>query len=149
MYEAAQGEGAVLNGKLIERRPRRERPLIPVPGAVHQELLDAGLDYRRGPLYPSLAYRLVQVATGKLDAVVARRGSQDWDLAAATVILAEAGVEFADVCMGDLRFNRAETRHGALAALNEVSLKPVLHAALIKVYGCPDPIQDELEVRAP
>jgi myo-inositol-1(or 4)-monophosphatase len=149
MYEAAQGEGALLNGKPLVRRPRRERPLIPVPGAVHQELQEAGLDYRRGPLYPSLAYRLVLVATGKLDAVVARRGSQDWDLAAATVILAEAGVDFADVCMGALRFNGEETRHGALAALSEVSLKPVLHAALIKVYGCPEPVRDEREVKAP
>ena len=37
-------------------------PLIPAPGAVHQELQAQGLDYVRGPAYPSLAYRLVQVA---------------------------------------------------------------------------------------
>ena len=151
MYEAARGEGVMLNGKpLIRRRvPGRHAPLIPAPGAVHQELQAAGLDYIRGPAYPSLAYRLVQVATGKLDAAVARRGSQDWDIAAASIILAEAGIDFSDVCMGPLRFNREETRHGALAALGEVSLKPILQAALVKVYGCPEPQQASLEVKAP
>lgn len=151
MYEAAAGEGAFLNGKPLVRQRMLDRraPLIPAPGAVHQELQSAGLDYVRGGYYPSLAYRLVQVATGKLDAAVARRGSQDWDIAAAAVILQEAGVDFADVCMGALRFNRAETRHGALAALTEASLKPVLHAALVKVYGCPEPQDASLEVKAP
>lgn len=151
MYEAARGSGALLNGKPLvrERVPGRTAPLIPAPGAVHQELQAAGLHYSRGPAYPSLAYRLVQVATGKLDAAVARRGSQDWDIAAAAVILEEAGIDFADVCMGALRFNRAETRHGALAALGELSLKPVLHAALVKVYGCPEPQQASVEVKAP
>jgi myo-inositol-1(or 4)-monophosphatase len=151
MYEASLGGGVTLNGRPLERRqpPGRQAPLIPAPGAVHQELQAAGLDYVRGPAYPSLAYRLVQVATGKLDAAVARRGSQDWDVAGAAAILREAGVEFSDVCMGPLRFNRAETRHGALAAFGEVSLKPVLHAALIRVYGCPDTEQSEIEVKAP
>jgi myo-inositol-1(or 4)-monophosphatase len=148
MYEAARGGGVQLNGRPLIRRspPDRQAPLIPAPGAVHQELQAAGLDYRRGPYYPSLAYRLVQVATGKLDAAVTRRGSQDWDLAAAAVILSEAGIELSDVCMGALRFNGPETRHGALAALSEASLKPVLHAALIRVYGCPEPQGSTAEV---
>jgi len=151
MYEASTGSGALLNGKPLERRtpPGRQAPLIPAPGAVHQELQTAGLYYTRGPAYPSLAYRLAQVATGKLDAAVARRGAQDWDVAAAAVILDEAGIEFSDVCMGALRFNREETRHGALAALAEVSLNPVLHAALVKIYGCPPHQEGEIEVQLP
>jgi myo-inositol-1(or 4)-monophosphatase len=144
MYDAHIHGGARLNGRPIERRtvPGRTAPLIPAPGAVHQELQAAGLDYARGPAYPSLAYRLVQVSTGKLDAAVARRGAQDWDIAGAAVILAEAGIGFADVCMGALRFNRAEIRHGALAALGHAWLKPFLHDALIRVYGCPPATQD-------
>ena len=88
MYDAAKGGGARLNGAPIVRSRRAgAAPLIPAPGAVHQEMQAAGLDYTRGPAYPSLAYRLVQVATGKLDAAVARRGAQDWDIAAAALIL--------------------------------------------------------------
>lgn len=150
MYEAARGQGAFLNGKPLKRRGSTGRdPLIPAPGAVHQELQEAGLAYRRGPAYPSLAYRMMQVATGKLDAAVARRGSQEWDVAAAAIILAEAGIDFCDVCRGEMRFNRAETRLGALAAVADLSLKPVLHAALIKVYGCPQAQETDLEARAP
>ena len=151
MYEASLGGGARLNGLPLVRKtpPDRQRPLIPAPGAVHQELQAAGLDYRRGPAYPSLAYRLVQVATGRLDAAVARRGSQDWDVAAAALILSETGTAFCDVCAGPVRFNRVETRHGALAAFAERSLEPLLNEALVRVYGCPEPQEKPREVNAP
>jgi myo-inositol-1(or 4)-monophosphatase len=144
MYCAYSGGGATLNGKPIARRtpPDRMAPLIPAPGAVHQELQAAGLEYTRGPAYTSLAYRLVQVATGRLDATVVRRGAQDWDIAGAAIVLAETGVAFEDACMGAMQFNRAEIRHGALAAFAQVSLREVLCGALIKVYGCPEPQLD-------
>ncbi|RUT31186.1 3'(2'),5'-bisphosphate nucleotidase CysQ [Arsenicitalea aurantiaca] len=140
MYDAFEGGGARLNGASIEPTvpTGRTAPLIPAPGAVHQQLQAEGLDYARGPAYPSLAYRLVQVATGKLDAAVARRGAQDWDIAGAAIILAEAGADFEDVCSGPPVFNRPEVRHGALAALGHDWLKPVLHSALRHVYGCPE-----------
>jgi myo-inositol-1(or 4)-monophosphatase len=142
LYEASKGDGARLNGQpLIRHRRAGTPPLIPAPGAVHQEMQDAGLIYTRGPAYPSLAYRLVQVATGKLDAAVSRRGSQDWDIAGAAVILAECGLDFADVCTGFPQFNKRDVRHGALAALGDMSLKPLIHAALLKVYGCPDNVE--------
>jgi myo-inositol-1(or 4)-monophosphatase len=140
LYEASRGGGARLNGQpLVRHRRAGAAPLIPAPGAVHQEMQAAGLEYTRGPAYPSLAYRLIQVATGRVDAAVARRGSQDWDIAAAAVILSECGMDFADVCSGFPRFNKADVRHGALAALSDMSLKPLIHAALEKVYGCPQP----------
>jgi myo-inositol-1(or 4)-monophosphatase len=41
-----------------------------------------------------------------------------------------------------MHFNRAEIRHGALAAFAQVSLREVLCGALIKVYGCPEPQLD-------
>ncbi|WP_291398394.1 3'(2'),5'-bisphosphate nucleotidase CysQ [Devosia sp.] len=149
MYDAALGHGARFNGRPLvrQRHPGRTAPLIPAPGAVHQELQAGGLEYARGPAYPSLAYRLVQVATGHLDAAVTRRGAQDWDIAGAACILREAGVGFEDVCIGALRFNRPEIRHGALAAFGEPSLKAPLHAALVKVYGCPQPQEVDLERR--
>ena len=105
-------------------------------------LQQAGLEYTRGPFYPSLAYRLAQIATGKLDATVVRRGSQDWDLAGAAAILGECGIGFEDACGAPMRFNRADVRHGALAAFAQLSLRDVLCGALDKVYGCPEPQLD-------
>jgi len=147
MYDAALGAGARYNGQPLvrQRHPGRTSPLIPAPGAVHQELQAAGFDYTRGPYFPSLAYQLVQVATGRLDAGVARRGARDWDIAGAACVLKEVGMGFEDVCIGALRFNRPEIRHGALAAVSEPSLKAPLHAALVKVYGCPQPQEVDLE----
>ena len=144
LYDAFAGGGARLNGEPIRRftPPDRRAPLIPAPGAVHQELQAQGLDYVRGPLYPSLAYRLVQIATGKLDATVVRRGSQDSDIAGAAAVLAECGIAFEDACTGTLRLNRADVRQGALAAFAQVSLREVLRGALVKVYGCPEPQED-------
>ena len=150
MYEAFQGGGAALNGAELQRvRRAGAPPVIPAPGAVHQELQAAGLVYARGPSYPSLAYRIVQVATGKLDAAVARRGSQDWDIAAAALIVREAGYDCADVCTGFPVFNKADVRHGALAALSDMSLKPLVHAALISVYGCPAAATEDTEFPLP
>jgi myo-inositol-1(or 4)-monophosphatase len=144
MYEASLGGGAKANGSRVERVTPADRTalLIPAPGAVHQELQSAGLDYTRGPAYPSLAYRLTQVATGKLDATVVRRGAQDWDIAAAAVILEECGIGFVDACAGPVQFNRADVRHGALAAFAQPWLRDLLTGALIKVYGCPDVAYD-------
>jgi myo-inositol-1(or 4)-monophosphatase len=143
LYEACLGGGSRLNGKpLLRVTQPGHGPVIPAPGAVHAELQAAGLEYVRGPYMPSLAYRLIQVATGTLDAAVARRGSQDWDIASAAIILSEAGIQFEDVCDGPLLFNRPDVRHGALAALSDKSLKPLVHAALIRVYGCPGLVEN-------
>lgn len=146
LYDAMTGGGARLNGDpIVRRRHQGPGPIIPAPGAVHRELTEAGIDYVRGPALPSLAYRLVQVTTGVLDAAVARRGAQDWDISAAAVILAECGIVLEDVCVGTARFNKAETRHGALAAVRDKSLQAELHRALIKVYGCPPDSPIEME----
>lgn len=146
LYEAVRGGGARLNGDPIVRRTHQGTgPIIPAPGAVYRELDATGLDYVRGPAIPSLAYRMVQVTTGVLDAAVARRGAQDWDISAAAVILSECGITLEDVCRGPVRFNREETRHGALAACKETPLKAELRRALIKVYGCPDNIVTQVE----
>src|SRR3954467_6651195 len=47
MYEATLGGGARFNGQELDRVVplTRQSPLIPAPGAVHQELQAAGLEY--------------------------------------------------------------------------------------------------------
>ncbi len=139
MYIGARGMGATLNGATLAAKSEATgKRLIPAAAAVHHELAALGLDYTKGPAYPSLAYRLVQVATGKLDAAVARRGAQDWDVAGADIILSEAGARLHDVCTGEPLYNQHSTRHAALAATGDASLLSPLCEALRTVYGCPD-----------
>lgn len=146
LYEATLGGGAKLNGRPIDAgEPGTDPSVIPAPRSVHRELKALGLDYRHGKLIPSLAYRLMQVASGKVDAVATSDGVHDWDIAAATLILSECGIALEDVCAGPPLFNRDETTHGALAATRSEALRPVLHAALKAAYDCPPESRVEAE----
>lgn len=139
LYHACKSGGAYLNGEELPiGGETRDQPLILGPVAVHKALDAEGVTHGRGPAYPSLALRLVAVASGGLDAATARRGAQDWDIAAAMLILAESGIELADVCVGAPKFNKPTTRHGALAATAQPHLNSSLHRILRQVYGCPE-----------
>jgi myo-inositol-1(or 4)-monophosphatase len=93
-YEAATGGGARLNGLPIEVSDRTE-----VEGAA----VLGDEPYLRAPHWPqpwpdmriekrnSLAYRMALVAAGGFDAVIALSSKCDWDLAAADLIVREAG----------------------------------------------------------
>ncbi|MCF6343340.1 MAG: 3'(2'),5'-bisphosphate nucleotidase CysQ [Devosiaceae bacterium] len=137
LYYAAKGHGAFINGERIVKKQRDDALIITAPLAVHKELELAGLNYIHGPELPSLAYRLVQVTTGKIDVAISRRGAQDWDIAAADIILSECGLNIDDVCLGKPKYNKTEIRHGALAVFSDIAIKASISEALIKIYGCP------------
>jgi myo-inositol-1(or 4)-monophosphatase len=58
------------------------------------------------------------VADGRLDATLVRANSHDWDLAAAALILANAGGRLVDLEGNDLVYNRPVPRHGRLVAVS-------------------------------
>ena len=68
------------------------------------------------PKVHSLALRLTRVAAGKLDVAFASKNSNDWDLAAADLIVHEAGGKLTTLDGRSVVYNSAETRHGALVA---------------------------------
>jgi len=74
----------------------------------------------------SLALRLTRVAHGELEAAVASPGSHDWDLAAADLLVHEAGGMLTDFTGQPLTYNRPHVVHGALIAAG-----PPRHATLI------------------
>jgi myo-inositol-1(or 4)-monophosphatase len=116
-YVALPGRGAFLNDRRIT--VRQAQPLVEIAGPKPlTDLMPASWQDRliRAPYIPSLAYRLAMVASGTLDATFVKPNAHDWDIAAADLILREAG--------GDLvaRDGHAPTyggeaiRHGTLAA---------------------------------
>ena len=127
-YTAAAGEGAFLNGQRIhvsatERlegcnmeaskatftHPRWDQPWPP----MHVENPN------------SIAYRVAQVAAGKFDAAITMAELHDWDLAAADLVICEAGGLLTSVEGAAPRYNRADVvQPSALAA------GPKLHAVL-------------------
>ncbi|TIT50767.1 MAG: 3'(2'),5'-bisphosphate nucleotidase CysQ, partial [Mesorhizobium sp.] len=80
-----------------------------VPAAWQQRL-------QRAPYIPSLAYRLAMIANGTLDATFVKPNAHDWDIAAADLILREAGGQLLDPNGRAPLYAGEVIRHGALAA---------------------------------
>jgi myo-inositol-1(or 4)-monophosphatase len=78
----------------------------------------------------SVAYRVALVADGSADASVSLTAKRDWDLAAADIILTEAGGRLTDASGAVLIYNRAITRQPSLVAAN-----PRLHDEVIGLLG--------------
>jgi myo-inositol-1(or 4)-monophosphatase len=82
------------------------------------------------PRVRSLALRLARVAQGALDIAIAGGNSHDWDLAAADLLVHEAGGALTPLAGGTVTYNRPVPRHGTLVAAGRDR-----HAALIKLLG--------------
>jgi myo-inositol-1(or 4)-monophosphatase len=76
----------------------------------------------------SLAYKLALVATGRFDGLISRRTCHDWDVAAAQLLIAEAGGRLTVVDGSALVLNRPEPRHSGLVAAGADDL----HRALLQ-----------------
>ena len=68
------------------------------------------------PRVHSLALRFARVAQGTVDVAIAGPDSHDWDLAAADLLVHEAGGALTRVGGGTVLYNRPEPRHGILLA---------------------------------
>lgn len=116
-YWAARGQGAWMNGRRIDVRQRAEDFEIGGPDRMF-DLLPADWQERskRVSYIPSLAYRLLLIASGRLDASFVKPNARDWDLAAAVIVLEEAGGRLVGADGDSPRYGRDITTHGALAA---------------------------------
>ena len=81
---------------------------------THPPAIEAGLDVV--PFIPSLALRLAMVSTGDLDVVLTFGGSSDWDLAAAELVVQEAGGAVETVVGPPLAYNRRTVAQPSLIA---------------------------------
>ena len=116
-YWALPGEGAYLNDKRIHVRPLGESVDIGGPKPLVDRMPEAWHDrLRRAAYIPSLAYRLAMIAAGKLDATFVKPNAHDWDIAAADLILTEAGGALLDGHGKPPRYAGEVINHGALAA---------------------------------
>jgi myo-inositol-1(or 4)-monophosphatase len=75
----------------------------------------------------SLAYKLALIAVGRFDGLVSLRASHDWDIAAAQLIVAEAGGRVTDAGGRAIVLNQETPRHAGLAVAGTEGL----HAALL------------------
>ena len=139
LYEAAKGEGARMNGEPIHASRRFEiegcsmlgdtrvfaHPDWPIPWPSMQ------VEARN-----SVAYRMALVAAGAFDACVAVSKKHDWDIAAADIIVSEAGGVATDHKGQAYVYNRPLPQQASLvcagAALHPLLLARVGHIELPK-----------------
>ncbi len=128
MFVAIAGGGTRLNG-------------VPVGASGGGDLADARIagprsyldriaalapQIRKMPKVHSLALRFVRVAQGSLDAAFASANSRDWDLAAADLLVHEAGGALTTFTGKRVQYNRPEPVHDALVAAGHARHEAVL-----------------------
>ncbi|HMF23599.1 MAG TPA: 3'(2'),5'-bisphosphate nucleotidase CysQ [Pseudolabrys sp.] len=130
MFCAVRNAGAVCNGRTINATngamlagakiagPKRylDRLAAITPAILGQ------------PKVHSLALRFARVAFGEIDVAFALPGSHDWDLAAADLLVHEAGGLLTDFAGQPLNYSRSHASHGALIAAGYAR-----HEALIEL----------------
>jgi myo-inositol-1(or 4)-monophosphatase len=117
LYSARLGAGAHRNGTPIHVGSRDE--------LQDCAMLGDRIQLSAAPFPPmhvqnrnSVAYRVVLVADGSADASVSLTPKRDWDLAAADIILSEAGGRLTDSHGEALVYNRPVTKQASLVAAN-------------------------------
>lgn len=117
-FTGALGLGAFLNGERLTGPTRQglAGAMVIAPRLLHEPLSRLPQNFVLAPRTPSLALRLVDIAAGRHDLVISSPNARDWDIAAADLILSEAGVELAEVEGGKLVYNRTSSRRDMLVA---------------------------------
>jgi myo-inositol-1(or 4)-monophosphatase len=117
VYSARRGKGAALNGTELSvgaaRRPLRVAGPRPMVAGLPKSRFGA---VEIQPYIPSLAYRIAMVASGAIDATFVKPNAHEWDLAAADLILEEAGGSVLDEKGDRLVYAGSRNRHGTLVA---------------------------------
>jgi myo-inositol-1(or 4)-monophosphatase len=128
MFLALRGQGARLNGApiAVNGGATLAGARLAGPKRYLDRLSRIAPDILAQPKVFSLALRLTRVAQGELDAAFASAGSHDWDLAAADLLVHEAGGAMTDFSGRALRYNAPLIVHDALIAAG-----PARHRALI------------------
>jgi myo-inositol-1(or 4)-monophosphatase len=118
VYRASLGAGTTLNGlpATISRRTALPGSSLAGPRTLSNGAKLEGHGLSRIGYVPSLALRLAMVSAGRVDVAVARENACDWDLAAADLLVQEAGGRLEDMSGAPLAYNRPSVRHPALLA---------------------------------
>ena len=118
LYLASVGKGTTLNGTAVKASTGAsfEHARAAGPKPMLQKLSSHAPAIVAEPKVFSLALRLARVADATLDLAFASENSHDWDLAAADLLVHEAGGALTTFAGQQLIYNRADPLHGALVA---------------------------------
>lgn len=134
-FAAGAGLGATRNGVKVQTGTARglDGARVAGPHFFLEELARNGIVPQAK--IPSLAYRLVQVADASLDVALASHEARDWDIAAADLIVCEAGGTLLSLAQRQPRYNRADTVHPVLVATTPALVEPSLAAVRLAAHA--------------
>ena len=122
-FTARLGQGARLNGESLHVGETVEIAGLRLLG-------DRQLFHQWPPMqiesFSSIAYRIVLVAAARFDAMISLTIKRDWDLAAADIILAEAGGRLVGADGETLSYNRPQAFQGATVGAGPQLIAPLL-----------------------
>lgn len=130
LYLAASGRGATRNGKPITASDGigLAKARIAGPKKVLERLTIIDPATIQEPKIHSLALRMTRVAEGRIDAGFASVNAHDWDLAAADLLVHEAGGVMTNFAGETLVYNLHDPVHGAILAAGQAR-----HAAMLEL----------------
>jgi myo-inositol-1(or 4)-monophosphatase len=130
MFLGLRGAGATWNGSRMSASggATLDGARLAGPKRYLERLAHLEPGVQPQPRLNSLALRLARVAQGTLEAALSSGGSHDWDLAAADLLVHEAGGVMTDFAGQPLSYNRPHRVHGALIAAGSAR-----HDALIEL----------------
>jgi myo-inositol-1(or 4)-monophosphatase len=129
-FSAVTGAGATRNGSAITVSNGTDltQARIAGPKRLLERLQAVSPPFTVMPRTHSLALRLARVADGTFEAAFAGGNSHDWDLAAADLLVHEAGGALSPFGGGSVTYNCPVPRHGMLVAAGKAR-----HAALLEI----------------
>ncbi len=118
LYAATTGADTTMNGAAVTANGGADFAgiLAAGPKPILERLAHHAPTLVAEPKVFSLALRLARVAAGTLDLAFASANSHDWDLAAADLLVHQAGGALTTFAGQKLIYNRADPLHGALVA---------------------------------
>ncbi|MGX5844178.1 3'(2'),5'-bisphosphate nucleotidase CysQ [Mesorhizobium sp. ArgA1] len=131
LYHAVLGGGAFLNGQQL-RVSDGSLESIRVFTGPKKVLQEAASDMPEAVWIrssSSLALRIGFLAAGVIDTALVKAGARDWDVAAADLILSEAGGYLTTTDGARLVYNRPSVRHTAL-----IGAGPCRHVAFVSAF---------------
>ena len=118
-FHAIAGEGAFADGVRLKAGELETLAAARFASSRrYASAVEASGPARKPRFVASLAYRIALVASGEIDVAIAKPNARDWDLAAADLLVHEAGARLASLDGGKLRYNRRDTTHPTLIAAN-------------------------------
>src|SRR5580704_10171502 len=129
-FAAVSGAGATRNGTAIavSNGAGLAQARIAGPKRLLERLQAVSPPFTVMPRTHSLALRLARVVEGTFEAAFAGGNSHDWDLAAADLLVHEAGGALSPFGGGSVTYNCPVPRHGMLVAAGRDR-----HAALLEI----------------